>query len=133
LTRGAICAIVYTVKQKGIQMTTYFGLAFSANMLPLEACDIHSEVVDITQSLGEIQEAEICLNPSHKATIDVLNPRFGIEVKIPQKAPIVALKPGDVLLVLQVSGLPRLGGDRKEYTPEEIEGADFNLRKFTIS
>ena len=48
--------------------------------------------------------------------------RFGIDVVIPEKPPIVSLHPGDSVIVMAVRGLPRLEG-RHEYTPEEVAGA----------
>lgn len=50
---------------------------------------------------------------------------------IPQKAPVVALKKGDRLLVMGVSGLPRLEG-RHEYTAEEVAAAKFRFGLYTV-
>ena len=45
---------------------------------------------------------------------------------------VVALAAGDVLLVLSVTGLPRLT-DRHEYTEAEITGASFRFGLWTVS
>jgi hypothetical protein len=73
-----------------------------------------------------------CLNPSHTATIAVMETRFGLAVEIPAKAPSVALVNGDRLVVLGVSGLPRLEG-RHEYTEAEVQGAKFSFSLFTVA
>jgi len=72
-----------------------------------------------------------CLNPSHAASIAVMRDRFGIDVPIPEKAPIVALEPGDSLIVMGISGLPRLEG-RHEYTSEEVARARFRFGVYEI-
>jgi len=44
-----------------------------------------------------------CINPSHKATIDVLKERFGVVVPIPKAPPIVQLLEGDAIIVTAVN------------------------------
>lgn len=79
------------------------------------------------------EETVICLNPSHKATIDAMVKRYGIEgIAIPEVAPRVSLEDGDVLVVMSPRGLPRLQ-DRHEYTDEEIANASFNFAAYTVS
>jgi hypothetical protein len=73
-----------------------------------------------------------CLNPSHKASIEVLGSRFGISVEIPPKAPVVVVQPGEAVMVMGVGGLPRLE-NRHEYTPEEVAGAKFSFALFSVS
>ena len=70
-------------------------------------------------------------NPTHKATLDALQERFDITVPVPETAPTLKLADGDMLLVMSVRGLPRLGGDRHEYTPEEIASASFTFALWT--
>ena len=76
-------------------------------------------------------ETAICLNPSHAATIDAMNKRYGIHVALPEKAPVIKLESGDSLLVMSPRGLPRLM-DRHEYTDAEIEAASFNFAVWTV-
>jgi|GEM_PF-1230408 len=96
-------------------------------------CDIAKRELGVEQAKGLLGAGVVsCLNPSHKASIDVMQSRFGITVEIPPKAPNVALQDGDRLVVMGVSGLPRLEG-RHEYTPEEVEGAKFTFSLFTVS
>ena len=73
-----------------------------------------------------------CLNPSHKASIEVMESRFGVKVEIPPKAPSVRLQNGDRILVMGIGGLPRLE-NRHEYSPEEVAGAKFTFVLFTFS
>ena len=72
-----------------------------------------------------------CCNPSHKATLQALKEKFGIEVSVPSTPPRVTLGMGDCLYVFQVSGLPRLT-DRHEYTAQEIENAKFSFMSVAV-
>lgn len=77
-------------------------------------------------------EVKICLNPSHKATIDAMVAKYGISgIEIPDHAPKVSLVSGDALLVMSPRGLPRLV-DRHEYTDEEINSATFNFALWSV-
>lgn len=111
---------------------TYFGFGIADNMFP--AGDTMIRRRDLTpDEAREIIAAgvEVCLNPSHLETIRVMQKRFGINVAIPAKAPVVALQAGDRLLVMGVSGLPRLEG-RHEYTSEEVSGAKFRFGLYSV-
>lgn len=113
-------------------MTTFFGFGIAPSMFPT-ACSITKKGLTPEQAKIIIEEGvEPCLNPSHKASIDAMRSRFGIEVSIPEKAPVVKLNDGDRLLVMGVSGLPRLEG-RHEYTDAEIAGAKFEFSIWTVS
>lgn len=111
---------------------TYFGFGIAPSMFPttctIGKCELSVEQVRDTVAAGIIP----CLNPSHKATIEVMETRFGLHVEIPAKAPSVLLDAGESLVVLTATGLPRLEG-RHEYTPEEVEGAKFSFALFTVS
>ncbi len=113
-------------------MKTYFGFGIAPSMFPA-SCRITKREVSPAEA-GQIiaSGVVVCLNPSHKASIDVMEGRFGIKVEIPPKAPSVALQVGDSLLVMGVGGLPRLEG-RHEYTSEEVAGAKFTFALFTVS
>ena len=113
-------------------MKTYFGFGIAPSMFPGN-CTITKCELSVEQSKEIIVGGVVsCLNPSHKASIDVMQTRFGISVEIPLKAPSVALQSGDRLVVMGVSGLPRLE-NRHEYTSEEVAGAKFNFALFTVS
>lgn len=114
--------------------TVYFGFAISDSMFSGETVVWRTEmsveqVREVIRDLGD--ELQVACNPSHQATISAMKERFGIEVKIPEKAPIVHLKGGDDLIVMQVRGLPRLT-DRHEYTTEEINGASFSFARWSV-
>ena len=51
---------------------------------------------------------------------------------MPEKAPKVALGLGDSIVVMQINGLPRLGGDRHEYTEVEVAQATFTFCLWTV-
>lgn len=111
---------------------TYFGFGIAPSMFPA-SCNIGKRELTVEQAKEIIGGGiEVCLNPSHKASIDVMETRFGIKVEIPTKAPSIALSVGDSLLVMGVSGLPRLE-NRHEYTPEEVAGAKFNFSLWAVS
>ena len=76
-------------------------------------------------------DTNICLNPSHSATISAMKSRFGIDVEIPSSPPRVNLFVGDQLVVMSVRGLPRLT-DRHEYTEDEIASASFSFAFWEI-
>jgi hypothetical protein len=73
-----------------------------------------------------------CLNPSHKATIDAMQLRYGINISIPEKAPIVKLSKSDSVIVMSVRGLPRLDATRHEYTETEIGNATFAFSIYEV-
>lgn len=113
-------------------MKTYFGFGIAPSMFPA-ICNIRKEVLSVEQAKEIIDNGVLsCLNPSHKASIDVMQSRFGISVEIPPKAPSVALQNDDRLVVMGVTGLPRLE-NRHEYTAEEVAGAKFSFALFTVS
>ena len=74
---------------------------------------------------------ESCLNPSHKATINAMQSRFGLAITIPDTPPKVRLGQGDRLFIMAVRGLPRLT-DRHEYTQEEIDAAEFVFIEWSV-
>lgn len=113
-------------------MKTFFGFGVADNMFPA-SCNVSRRDLTPEEAKGVISEGvEVCLNPSHALTIGVMRTRYGIDVTIPEKAPLVSLKSGDRLLVMGVSGLPRLEG-RHEYTQEEIDKAKFRFGLWTVS
>jgi hypothetical protein len=96
-------------------------------------CNIRKVTLTVEQAKEVIKGGVVpCLNPSHKASIDVMQTRFDISVEIPPKAPTVVVQPGERVLVMGVGGLPRLE-NRHEYTPEEVAGAKFSFALFTVS
>lgn len=111
-------------------MTVYFGFAIADSMFP-DDCAIVKRKLEAEEAKELIQSAIPCLNPSHAATIEAMVERFGIEIEIPEKPPIVNLQSGDVLVVMGVRGLPRLT-DRHHYRKEEIEGASFKFSKYSV-
>ena len=113
-------------------MSNYIGFALSFTMFPLPCTP--SFGVASPKEVQEIVESGdfVCAaNPSHAATFEALKERFGIELPIPLKPPVVKLKDGDTLIILQVSGLPRLT-DRHEYTSEEVSAATFTFGKVAM-
>jgi len=115
------------------KMQTYFGFAIADSMFPYSAeCTIRRRELDADTVRAIVADGVIpCLNPSHKATIDAMRTRFGIDVPIPETPPRVELQNGDRMIVMGVRGLPRLT-DRHEYTAEEIEGAEFRFSEYRI-
>ncbi len=115
-----------------MQKNTYFGFGIAPSMFP-PSCTIRKQTLTVEQAKEVIDAGVVsCLNPSHKASIDVMRTRFGISVEIPPKAPSVVVQNGERALVMGVGGLPRLE-NRHEYTPEEVAGAKFSFALFTVS
>ena len=113
-------------------MKTFFGFGIADNMFPAGESNIRRRDIRPEEARELIAGGvEVCLNPSHAATIGVMRGKYGIDVAIPAKAPIVALQRGDRLLVMGVSGLPRLE-NRHEYTAEEVAGARFRFGLYEI-
>lgn len=114
----------------------FFGFALAAGMFDGDG-NIAFKQLAPEQAVQAIESAKadgslaICLNPSHQATIQAMESRYGIEVPIPETAPLVKLAAGDSLIVMGVRGLPRLDATRHEYTEEEIAKAAFQFSVFT--
>ena len=113
-------------------MTTFFGFGLADNMFPA-MCSVSRNELSPEEAKSVIAEGiEVCLNPSHALTIGAMRSRYGIDVAIPDKAPMAKLSAGDRLLVMGVSGLPRLEG-RHEYTQEEIDKAMFRFGLWSVT
>lgn len=109
----------------------YIGLAFSLSMLQ-EDCKLDVKNISVEKVEDYLYWKPIsCCNPSHSATLQALKEKFGLQVEVPTTPPRVTLTKGDCILVLQVSGLPRLT-DRHEYTSEEVDKAKFNFQMVTV-
>lgn len=113
-------------------MKTYFGFALADSMFNGD-CNISRRSLSVEEVKERVmQGVESCCNPSHKATIDAMTARYGIEVVIPEAPPRVSLGSGDSVIVMGVRGLPRLT-DRHEYTEEEIAKANFLFAEYRVS
>jgi len=125
-------------RRKRMEGNIYFALAFSGAMLPRRAIIVVVKTEMNLEELKKEMEEKIkggvkinyILNPSHKATIQVLQ-KWEIPVEIPQTPSRVELSARDVLYLVQVTGLPRLT-DRHEYTSEEINRAEWRFMKLEI-
>lgn len=114
-------------------MKIYFGFGIADSMFP-SVCSLTKSrltVEDVKRILNTSENVVPCLNPSHKETIRVMTEKFGINIPIPEKAPVVKLEHKDFLIVMAVSGLPRLEG-RHEYTTEEIDSCRFNFSMYVV-
>lgn len=114
-------------------MKKYFGFAIADSMFPGN-CQVNRQSLSVEEARAMIAwGVTSCCNPSHKATIEAAEKRYGITVEIPEKAPQVALESGDSVIVMSVRGLPRLDDKRHEYTEEEIASATFNFGIWTVA
>jgi hypothetical protein len=112
-------------------MTVFFGFALADSMFAGD-CDISRHTVSVDEVRGLVESGVTpCLNPSHKATIDAMRTRFGLDVGIPERPPSVSLASGDAIVVMGVRGLPRLT-DRHEYTEAEVASATFSFAVYTV-
>lgn len=110
----------------------YFSFAVADGMFSGEHVNLRREVISVERVREMVAAGVIpALNPSHVATISAMRTRYGIEVEIPQRAPMVSLLEGDSLIVMSVRGLPRREGVA-EYTAEEIAAATFVFSLWTV-
>lgn len=113
-------------------MRTFFGFALADGMFNGN-CNIVRCVLTVEEVKDLVsQGVESCCNPSHKATIDAMRTRYGIDVAIPETPPRVSLNVGDSVVIMGVRGLPRLT-DRHEYTEQEIASASFSFSIYTVN
>jgi hypothetical protein len=104
--------------------TRYFGFAIADGMFPPE-CEVSRRPLTVDEVKDLVVTGVVsCCNPSHTPTIQAMRSRFGLDIAVPEKAPVVTLKRGDEVVVMSVRGLPRMEG-RHEYTSEEVEKANF--------
>ena len=112
-------------------MKTYFGFALGDSMFSGDVT-IRRQPLSADQVKSEVAKGVVpCCNPSHSATINAMQSRFGIDVAIPDSPPRVELNVGDSVIVMGVRGLPRMT-DRHEYTQEEVAQATFVFAKYTV-
>lgn len=121
--------------------TLYFGFGISDSMFADDVQQIKRTVLKDVDYVNYLlnnptslfcQKMVPCLNPSHKATIDAMVSKYGIEgIEIPSIAPKINLESGDRLIVMSPRGLPRLQ-DRHEYIDEEVEKATFTFAIYCI-
>lgn len=110
----------------------YFGFALADSMFSDGLITRRTLPIDEVKAFVESESGVVsCCNPSHGATIDAMNTRFGLGVAIPATPPRVSLQDGDSVIVMGVRGLPRLT-DRHEYTDEEVAGATFVFSLYTF-
>ncbi len=113
---------------------TFVGLAMSSTMFQGDLLILRRELspVEVREILAR-QDVVSCVNPSHKATVDALKKKFGIEVPIPDgPAPKIVLEPGDSLLVLSANFKRRLAEGEK-YSPEEVEAAQYEFALYQVA
>ena len=110
----------------------YFGFAVSDSMFSGDV-ELSRGVLDVEAVKLLVRQGVIpCINPSHVPTIRAMREKFGIDIPVPEKAPIVNLSEGERLIVMSVRGLPRLGADRHEYSQEEIDSATFSFSVWEV-
>lgn len=110
----------------------YFGFAIADGMFPQE-CQVFRRPISVDEVKKLVEDGEVtpCLNPSHRPTVAAMKNKFGLNVPVPEKPPVIKLRPGDSVIVMSVRGLPRLE-NRHEYTEEEISNASFEFGIWTV-
>lgn len=113
-------------------MTIYFGFAIADGMFS-DGMTISRKVISI-EAVQDLVKVGVtpALNPTHEATIHAMHQRFGLNVEIPEKAPLIKLASGDKFIVMSVRGLPRREGGKGEYSQEEIDGATFEFSLWEV-
>lgn len=111
---------------------TFFGFGIADSMFAHDCMILRRSLTPLeAKIIIDHEKAVPCLNPSHAESIRVMRERYDINVVIPEKAPVVQLEVGDSLLLMAISGLPRLEG-RHEYTAEEVAGAKFRFALYSV-
>ncbi len=111
----------------------YFGFAIADGMFP-NSCSASRRPVSVEEVKALLAEGYVsCCNPQHVTSLVAAKRRFDLDISVPEKAPLVALAPGDEVLVMSVRGLPRLQENRHEYTDEEISKASFVFALWKIA
>lgn len=113
-------------------MTLFFGFAIADGMFSPAARLARRplEIEGVKNLLGEGYVS--CCNPQHQTSLDAARRRYGLEIMVPEKAPMVSLKVGDRLLLMGIRGLPRLQENRHEYLEEEVAKATFLFGLWTV-
>ncbi len=110
----------------------FVGLAMSSTMFSGD-CTISRKVLSVEEAKRLLSENVVsCFNPSHIATIEALNTRFGIVCEIPEVAPKVSLGQGDSLIVLSARFSRRLNEGEK-FTQEEVDSANFEFVEYSVN
>jgi len=106
-------------------MTTFLSLAISDMMFTDGECRRETITpADVQAALDA--GAQRALNPSHITTIDLIHRKFGLSLPVPDKAPKIALRPGDTLIVVQAN-LPRLA-EGQVHSDETVAHASIPLQ-----
>lgn len=72
-------------------MATYFGFAIADSMF-LPVCSVERTILTVEHVKQKLEKLDVmCLNPSHKNTIEVAIKKFGLAISIPEKAPQIYL------------------------------------------
>ncbi|MFA6537014.1 MAG: hypothetical protein WCT18_01305 [Patescibacteria group bacterium] len=114
---------------------TYFRLNISDLMFPGAKCNINRQILfpdEVRLMFKKDSNIVVCLDPSHSEIIRVMGLHFGWNVSIPRIAPTMVLEKGDSIIVMSVSNLPPLEGQRK-YTHEEAAKVKFSFAFYQIS
>lgn len=121
-----------TIPSVPVPGKVYFGFAIADGMFP-GSVSLRRLVITADEAKSLIADGQIipALNPTHKATIDAMQTRYGINVEIPSSAPKISLAVGDSFIVMSVRGLPRREGVA-EYTAEEVAAATFEFSVWSV-
>jgi len=110
----------------------YFGFAIADSMFP-ETCIGQRRPISVEEVKALMEAGYIsCCNPQHRATNEAAGVRYGLNIEVPERAPLVSLKAGDRVIVMSVRGLPRLEENRHEYRSDEISRANFTFGLWTV-
>jgi len=112
-------------------MTTFISLAISDTMFP-DFAEMRKRSIDPAAVAKAVNAGELtsALNPSHAATIDVIQRKYNFQLPIPDRAPKVQLQSGDSLIVLQAQ-LPRLA-EGETHSAETVEKVAIKFSLWTV-
>src|SRR5271154_2172161 len=106
IARGAQWLGDKSRKEKAMSKV-YFGFAIADSMFP-ETCIGQRRPISVEEVKALMEAGYIsCCNPQHRATNEAAGVRYGLNIEVPERAPLVSLKAGDRVIVMSVRGLPR--------------------------
>ena len=110
-------------------MPRYFNTALASSMLPDGPLQLRT--LTPTEAGAWLRQAAFinAANPNHGNTLTLLTKTLAVELRASAQGGKLALQPGDVCLISEVRGLPRV---TREFTDAEIAAAEVRLRLVAV-
>lgn len=101
----------------------FFNTTLGLSMLP--DGDFSVRTINADEAAAFLREGcKNVANPTHSNSLQAITQKTKVDV-CEAKGGRIVLKPGDICLVAQISGIPR---ETREFSDEEIAAANFDFR-----